>query len=122
MRLIQETGKESQAPNYAPSPESPLAGWLCIQQVLAAKTEIALCTLNSDNQVIGKIENDNSICQMMQHSAEHAKRCNQDCGTAYREAVAKGGMLTYRCHAGLQCFATEVRRAGKPIVVLGGRA
>jgi len=39
--------------------------WLRLQKSLAEKNGIALTTLSRDGAVIGRIENDNSICRAM---------------------------------------------------------
>ncbi|MBI3653957.1 MAG: diguanylate cyclase [Acidobacteria bacterium] len=122
MNLIQDIVTEPLAPNHANSPESPLAGWLCIQQSLAEKTDLALLTLAADKEIIGQIENDNSICKRFWNSAEYGGHCDEDCGKAYRRAVIANEAIEYRCHAGLQCFANPIFHNGKPLVVLGGRA
>jgi diguanylate cyclase (GGDEF)-like protein len=120
--LFQEQVKKNQPSNLMSSPESSVKGWLCIQKSLAETTEIALCTLNDENQVVGVIENDNSICQMMQRSPSYSRLCQQDCGTAYHRAVDTSEIIEYRCHASLRCFVSVVKRGERPLAVLGGRA
>ena len=121
MSLIHEKVKHNQESDNAPTTD-PVKGWLRIQRSLAETSEIALCTLLNDNQVTGRIENDNSICQMMQNELPYAKLCQKDCGTAYRRAVSAKGTIVYRCHASLHCFASVVQAGERPLVVLGGRA
>ncbi|HXG94252.1 MAG TPA: diguanylate cyclase [Blastocatellia bacterium] len=102
-------------------PDNSLAVWLRLQKSLAEKNDIALTTLSCDGAVIGRIENDNSICQMMRVSSERSELCAADCGAAYSRAVEAGEPIKYRCHAGLHCFATPVQINSKKLVVLGGR-
>lgn len=99
-----------------------MSGWLRIQESLAETAEIALCTINSENLVVGEIRNDNSICRMMQSSPHLVRFCQQDCGIAYHKAVGANETIEYRCHASLQCFAGVIRKGDSPLVVLGGRA
>ncbi|HEY6331901.1 MAG TPA: diguanylate cyclase, partial [Blastocatellia bacterium] len=99
---------------------SPLGSWLRLQQSLAERTGAAVVTVDPAGAVIGKIDNDNSICQAMAASAEHAPLCALDCGRAHRRALKEGAAVEYRCHAGLHCFAVPM--PSRKFVVLGGRA
>jgi diguanylate cyclase (GGDEF)-like protein len=122
LSLIREIVTDPHALNNLPSPESPLAGWLRMQHSLAEKTDAALLTLADDKEIIGQIENDNSICKAMWPSKEYGSLCDADCGNAYSRAVGANETIEYRCHAGLQCFASPISRTGRTLVVLGGRA
>jgi diguanylate cyclase (GGDEF)-like protein len=93
-----------------------------IQASLAERNNVALITLIEENTYTGQIVNDNSICQSMQHSPEHAKLCDLDCGTAYSRAVGNNRRIEYLCHARLKCFALPIQKSGTPLVVLGGRS
>lgn len=93
-----------------------------IQASLAERNNVALITLVEDNTYTGQIVNDNSICQTMQHSPEHAKLCDLDCGTAYSRAIGDNRRIEYLCHARLKCFALPIQKSGPPLVVLGGRS
>lgn len=103
-------------------PDNSLGVWLRLQRSLAEKNGIALTTLSRDGAVIGRIENDNSICRAMRVSAEHAQLCAADCGAAYSNAVSAGGQFDFTCHAGLHCFAIPVSIDNKQLVILGGRS
>ena len=72
--------------------------------------------------MVGRIENDNSICQAMRVSPEYAPLCAADCAGAFGKAVETAARVDFTCHAGLNCFAIPVRFAEKQLVVLGGRA
>lgn len=102
--------------------QNSLAVWLRLQKSLAEKSNISLVTLTRDSAAVGRIENDNSICQSMRISAEHEQLCAADCARAYSRAVAEGRTIHYRCHAGLHCFASPVQVDREQIVILGGRA
>jgi len=103
-------------------PENSLAVWLRLQKSLAERNGIALTTLSRDGAVIGRIENDNSICRAMRVSAERASLCAADCGAAYNNAVDAGAQFDFTCHAGLHCFAIPVAIEQKQLVILGGRS
>src|SRR5262249_39720741 len=45
-----------------------------------------------------------------------------DCGRAYSKAARAGHTIQFRCHAGLQCFASPLTVDSRRFVVLGGRA
>jgi diguanylate cyclase (GGDEF)-like protein len=117
-------GTASKAPNSTGEldQDNSLAVWLRLQKSLAERNGIALTTLSRDGAVIGRIENDNSICRAMRVSSEHAPRCAADCGAAYSNAVSADGQIDFRCHAGLHCFAIPVAIDQKQLVILGGRS
>ncbi|HEX5735185.1 MAG TPA: diguanylate cyclase [Blastocatellia bacterium] len=96
--------------------------WLRLQRSLAEKSGIALTTLSREGAVIGRIENDNSLCQAMRLAPEYASRCQADCTAAYNNAVEAGRTVEFCCHAGLHGFATPVTINDKQLVILGGRA
>lgn len=105
-----------------PSQQNSLTVWLRLQRSLAEKSGIALTTLSREGAVIGRIENDNSLCQAMRLAPEYASRCQADCTAAYNNAVEAGRTVEFCCHAGLHGFATPVTINNKQLVILGGRA
>src|SRR6266851_2991139 len=121
-RLSNEFAKQVMAAHAEPDAENPLAVWLRLQRSLAERNGIALTTLSRDGAVIGRIENDNSICRAMRVSVERAPLCAADCGAAYNNAVDAGGQFDFTCHAGLHCFAIPVAIEQKQLVILGGRS
>lgn len=120
--LSKETVKKAKAPTGESETDNSLAVWLRLQKSLAERNGIALTTLSRDGAVIGRIENDNSICRAMRVSAERAPLCAADCGAAYSNAVASGAQFNFTCHAGLHCFAIPVAIDQKQVVILGGRS
>lgn len=121
MRLSKEAIEKAGLQSSASQPENSLAVWLRLQKSLAEKNDVSLATLSRDGAVIGRIENDNTICQAMRVSAEHSPLCAKDCAEAYNRALEAGETIHYRCHASLDCFAVPVKVSGKRLVVLGGR-
>lgn len=93
-----------------------------MQQSLAEKTDVALITFAADKEIVGEIENDNSICKAMWNSEEYGSLCDEDCGKAYQKALNANNAIEFRCHAGLQCFASPVLKNARQFVILGGRA
>jgi diguanylate cyclase (GGDEF)-like protein len=122
MALTKETPQQSNTTGSESAPVCHLFGWFRLQRSLAEQTGLALGTFESDGSVIGKIENDNSICQAMMSSPEHARLCATDCGRAFSGTIEAGEKIEFKCHAGLVCFAAPIHIDGAPLVVLGGRA
>ena len=121
-RLTRETVKRTVLPKDESEPDNALVVWLRLQRSLADKNGVALVTLSQDGAVIGRIENDNSICKAMRVAPEYAPLCQADCNGAHGRALASGGTTEYTCHAGLHCFATPVSIGKRQLVILGGRA
>jgi diguanylate cyclase (GGDEF)-like protein len=120
--LSNESVKKARSSRGELDPDNSLAVWLRLQKSLAEKNGIALTTLSRDGAVIGRIENDNSICRAMRVSSAHAPLCAADCGAAYSNAVAADKQFDFTCHAGLHCFAIPVAIDQKQVVILGGRS
>jgi diguanylate cyclase (GGDEF)-like protein len=120
--LSKDTATKAKSSKDQAQAHNSLVVWLRLQRSLAAKSNISLTTISRDGAVIGRIENDNSICKAMRVSPDHAKLCAADCSKAYAAATAEDTSIEYRCHAGLHCFAVPVRVDRQQLVVLGGRA
>ncbi|MFP5261907.1 MAG: diguanylate cyclase [Blastocatellia bacterium] len=102
--------------------DTSLAVWLRLQKSLAERNDISLSTLGHNGDVVGSIENDNSICQALRVSADYGQLCAADCAAACANTAGGGARVDFVCHAGLHCFAIPVHFAGKQLVILGGRA
>ena len=120
--MSNETARKARSSPGELDPDNSLAVWLRLQKSLAEKNGIALTTLSRDGAVIGRIENDNSICRAMRVSNDHAPLCAADCGAAYSNAVEADKQFDFTCHAGLHCFAIPVAIDQKQLVILGGRS
>jgi len=120
--LSKESARKAGYAKDASGSPSSLAQWLRLQRSLADKNGIALVTFGRDSVMVGRVENDNSICQAMRESPRHARLCEEDCGNAYNNAAKAARPVEYRCHAGLNCFAIPVSIEKRQLVVLGGRA
>jgi len=69
------------------------------------------------------VSNNNSVCHTFQTSPEYAELCEPYCGVAHSRAIKAGGVVEYKCHAGLSCFAKPVELSSKrKLAVIGGRA
>ena len=121
-RLTRETAKKSSSPKDESAPDNALVGWLRLQRSLADKNGVALVTLSRDGAAIGRIENDNSNCQMLRVAPDFAPLCQADCGHAYDQALVSDERVEYTCHAGLHCFAVPISLGRRQLVILGGRA
>lgn len=97
--------------------------WPETQDSLAASSGIALLLVDGYQPPAVVVSNNNSICHTFQTSPEHVELCDPYCGAAHSRAVKAGGMVEYKCHAGLSCFAKPVEIGGKHnLAVIGGRA
>ncbi|HEX8091014.1 MAG TPA: sensor domain-containing diguanylate cyclase [Blastocatellia bacterium] len=101
--------------------DNSLAVWLRLQKSLAERNDISLNTLGCDDAVLGRIENDNSICQALRVSSDYGQLCAADCAAACGNAAEAGAQVDFVCHAGLHCFAIPVSFAEKQLVIMGGR-
>jgi len=97
--------------------------WPEIQDSLAESAALALLLVDGHQPPAVVVSNNNSICHTFQNSTEHAELCEPYCGTAHARALKAGGIVEYKCHAGLSCFAKPVEINGKRnLAIIGGRA
>ena len=102
--------------------EAPV-GWTEVQQSLSDSSGLSMLLVNGHQPPALVVSNNNSICQALQSSPEHAHLCDPYCGDAYRRATSANDVTQYRCHAGLHCFAMPVQIGKKrDLAVIGGRA
>jgi diguanylate cyclase (GGDEF)-like protein len=104
-------------------PEDAPAGWLEVQEKLAASLGLSLLLVDGRQPPAVAASNNNSICHAFQSSPEHVRLCDPYCGDAHRRAMSAGSVVHYKCHAGLECFTMPVEIAGEPnLAAIGGRA
>jgi diguanylate cyclase (GGDEF)-like protein len=97
--------------------------WPEIQDSLAESSALALLLVEGYQPPALVTSNNNSICHTFQSSPEHVGLCDPYCGAAHSRAVKAGGVVEYKCHAGLSCIAKPVDLGGKQkLAVIGGRA
>ena len=97
--------------------------WLEVQDSLAESSSLALLLVDGHQPPALAVSNNNSICQTFQSSPDHVHLCDPYCGVAHTRAIEAGGTVSYKCHAGLSCFAKPVEIAGRrKLAVIGGRA
>lgn len=102
--------------------DSP-AGWSDIQDSISSTSGLSALLVEGHQPPSLVISNNNSICEALQSSPEHAHLCDPYCGSAHARAMAAGTTVEYRCHAGLQCFVQPVQIAGRnDLAIIGGRA
>jgi diguanylate cyclase (GGDEF)-like protein len=103
--------------------EGAPSSWPETQDSLAESSALALLLVDGYQPPALVVSNNNSICHTLQSSPEHVKLCDPYCGAAHSKATKAGGMIEYKCHAGLTCFAKPVEIGGKrKLAVIGGRA
>ncbi|HEX4947870.1 MAG TPA: diguanylate cyclase [Blastocatellia bacterium] len=110
--VAEETGRSD--------PHKATHHWFAAQQTLAANTNLALLTLDGQNDWRKTAANETSICQTFLHDPAKASMCAEYCGQARQRALAAGQTITYRCEANLHCFAAPLSEAGD-LVLIGGR-
>jgi diguanylate cyclase (GGDEF)-like protein len=104
-------------------PEDAPAGWVEVQDKLAANVNLSLLLVDGRQPPAVVASNNNSICHAFQSSPEYVSLCDPYCGDAHRRAMAAGTMVQYKCHAGLQCFTMPVQIGRQQnLAAIGGRA
>lgn len=104
-------------------PEDAPAGWVEVQDKLAATVNLSLLLVDGRQPPAVVLSNNNSICHAFQSSPEYVSLCDPYCGDAHRRAMAAGSMVQYKCHAGLQCFTMPVQIGRQQnLAAIGGRA
>ena len=97
--------------------------WPEVQDSLADSSGLALLLVDGHQPPALVVSNNNSICHTFQTSPEHSHLCEPYCGAAHARAIKADGMVQYKCHAGLSCFAKPVQIGGKRnLAVIVGRA
>jgi diguanylate cyclase (GGDEF)-like protein len=120
--MKEQSGKRSTAIKRE-VPERAPSGWAGIQNSIAESSGISLLLVDGRQPPALAVANNNSICEALQSSPEHAGLCDPFCGTAHDRAVSAKSITHYRCHAGLQCFAMPVEIGSqRQLAVIGGRA
>jgi diguanylate cyclase (GGDEF)-like protein len=104
-------------------PEDAPAGWVAVQQKLAATSGLSVLLVDGRQPPALVASNNNSICHAFQSSMEYVALCDPYCGDAHRRALSAGSAVNYKCHAGLQCFTMPVSIGGEQnLAAIGGRA
>lgn len=103
-------------------PERAPRGWRETQQAIAEASGISLLLVEGYQPPALVVSNNNSICEALQSSPEHVRKCDPYCGQAHQRATAEGAVVHYRCHAKLQCFSLPVKIGERQLAVIGGRA
>jgi diguanylate cyclase (GGDEF)-like protein len=67
------------------------------------------------------VANNNSLCDVLSHSAEFAPDCARFCGKAHGLATNLNKPVSYECYAGLTCRAVPCGVGKKPLVAIVGR-
>jgi diguanylate cyclase (GGDEF)-like protein len=97
--------------------------WPEVQDSLAESSGVALLLVDGHQPPAVVVSNNNSVCHTFQTSPELSELCEPYCGVAHSRAIKTGGIVEYKCHAGLSCFAKPVQLGAKRnLAVIGGRA
>jgi diguanylate cyclase (GGDEF)-like protein len=104
-------------------PEDAPEGWVDVQQKLAATAGLSVLLVDGKQPPALVASNNNSICHAFQSSREYIGLCDPYCGDAHRRAMSAGSAVSYKCHAGLQCFTMPVHIGREQnLAAIGGRA
>jgi diguanylate cyclase (GGDEF)-like protein len=104
-------------------PEDAPPGWVPVQRRLAESSGLSVLLIDGRQPPALVVSNNNSICHALQSSPDHVSLCDPYCGDAHRRAMSSGGVVYYKCHAGLQCFTMPVQIGNeRNLAVIGGRA
>jgi len=121
--LMPKNSPRSKAAIVQEHPEDAPPGWAPIQQRLATSAGLSILLVDGRQPPALVVSDNNSICHALQSSPDHVGLCDPYCGVAHKRATSSGGVVHYKCHAGLQCFAMPVEIAeGRDLAVIGGRA
>ena len=97
--------------------------WPETQDSLAESSGVALLLVDGHQPPAVVVSNNNSVCHTFQTSPELAELCEPYCGAAHARAMKEKGVVNYKCHAGLSCFAKPIELGTKRnLAVIGGRA
>jgi diguanylate cyclase (GGDEF)-like protein len=104
-------------------PEDAPPAWVPVQRRLAESSGLSVLLIDGRQPPALVVSNNNSICHALQSSPDHVSLCDPYCGDAHRRAMSSGGVVHYKCHAGLQCFTMPVQIGNeRNLAVIGGRA
>jgi len=86
-----------------------------------AEDGLALVILDEAGREISE-SNNNSVCALLYHSEEFGPQCGEFCGQVLNRSDEAGKTIEYTCHAGLYCNARTLKKDGKRLVAIIGRA
>ncbi|HJP93689.1 MAG TPA: diguanylate cyclase [Pyrinomonadaceae bacterium] len=96
--------------------------WVELQDSLAQSAGLALLLVDGHQPPAIVVSNNNSVCHTFQTSPEHAELCEPYCGAAHARAIKAGGIVEFKCHAGLSCFTKPIEIGNKRnLAIIGGR-
>jgi diguanylate cyclase (GGDEF)-like protein len=123
-RSVPEVALQEELPPIVQEhPADAPAGWVAVQQKLAATSGLSVLLVDGRQPPALVASNNNSICHAFQSSMEYVALCDPYCGDAHRRALSAGSAVNYKCHAGLQCFTMPVHIGGEQnLAAIGGRA
>ena len=103
-------------------PKSPtLKGWGPVQESIGRIAGLSLSTFDARGTEIAATAVP-GLCRLIESVPEGKRRCASWCGRHRELAATENRTISYRCHAGLQCFAAPVRIMGRAAgSLLGGR-
>ena len=85
---------------------------------LAEQNGLAIIVVDENSSEISE-SNNNSMCRILYNSNEFAPKCAEFCGKAHYWATETGKAVEYKCYAGLNCMAVQMKN--KRSVAIVGR-
>lgn len=97
--------------------------WQEIQDALAEEAGLSILLVDGHQPPSLAVSNNNSVCRVLQSSAQHAYLCEPYCGKAFDNVQKQGATISYRCHINLHCVAAPLApNSVRPLVAIVGRA
>lgn len=110
-------GRQPHNPDSGPVPRA----WGSVQESLARIAGLSLLSFDAHGRELAA-SGVPELCRLIEDNPEGQRLCAAWCGRHRGLAAAENRTIFYRCHAGLQCFATPLRVEGRPAgALLGGR-
>ena len=98
--------------------------WPDVQREIAERAGLAVLLIDGRQPPSLAVANNNSICRVLQSSAQYAELCNEYCGQAFARLLeTDAAEYSFKCHAGLSCTATKLADgATRLLAAIVGRA
>ena len=84
---------------------------------LAEQNGLAIIVVDENSSELSE-SNNNSMCRILYNSEEFAPKCAEFCGKAHYWATETKKPVEYKCYAGLNCMAVQMKN-GKSVAIVG---
>ena len=83
---------------------------------LAEQSGLAAIVVDENSTELSE-SNNNSMCRILYNSEEFAPKCAEFCGKAHYWATETGKAVEYKCYAGLNCMAVQMKNRRSVAIV-----